>query len=549
MASEISLPLDRFAHFEKATPDKTLFRQPLEGQWTEMSWKEAGQEIRKMAQALIDLNLPKGSKIALLSKNCSHWIMTDLAIWMAGHVSVPIYPTLTSESIAQILEHSESKLLFAGKLDEWQKQKEKLSTDIPWVHFPHWKNSGCQSWNEFVGGKSPYTGELKRQKDELCTIIYTSGTTGVPKGVMHTFESFATPIWHAMDTLHLNPDDKFFSYLPLAHVAERLLIEMGVIYTGGTVSFAESLDTFAENLAATSPTLFLAVPRIWTKFQMGILSKMPQHKLDILLKIPILSGLIKKKIKTKLGLNNCRIAASGAAAISKDLLEWWKKLGVVIHEAYGMTENFCYGTINFPGRVRLGTVGQTWPHAETKIAGNGEILLRSKANMLGYYKENEQTKQVLDENGWLHTGDQGEVDSEGYLKITGRVKELFKTAKGKYVAPNPIEKLFAKCTYIEQICVLGSGYPQPMALAVLSESGAKEDRSKLNQVFENLIDEINGEVETFERLNHMTVVSDEWSTESGILTPTMKIKRNVIEKKYGPKLDGWYNKNTAVIWD
>ncbi|MDH5580338.1 MAG: AMP-binding protein [Bdellovibrionales bacterium] len=549
MSNKIMLPLESFIHFEKSTPNALLFRQPLDGKWHETTWGEAGQEVRKLAQSIMDLNLPPKSKIALLSKNCAHWIMTDLAIWMAGHISVPIYPTLTSDSIQEILTHSESKLLFAGKLDEWDKQKTNLNTDIPWIHFPHWKNTDCQSWDDFTKGKSPYQGTIETKNDDLCTIIYTSGTTGTPKGVMHTFETFACPIVTAKESLKLTSEERFFSYLPLAHVAERLIIEVATIYTGGQISFAESLDTFAKNLTESRPTVFMAVPRIWTKFQMGILAKMPQNKLNILLKVPIINALIKKKIKAALGLDACRIAVSGAAPISTDLLQWWQKLGIQIHEAYGMTENFCYGTFNLPEKTKFGTVGQSWPDSETKIGENGEILLRSKANMIGYYKNPELTKEVLDEQGWIHTGDQGEIDSNGYLKITGRVKELFKTAKGKYIAPSPIEKLFTKSPFVEQVCVMGSGYPQPMAIVVLSEGGQKENKESIQANMQTLLEQINDEVENYERLNHIVVSHDEWSTENGILTPTLKIKRNAIEKKYNPKLDDWYNQAHKIIWE
>ncbi|MFZ9001633.1 MAG: AMP-binding protein [Bacteriovoracaceae bacterium] len=549
MSKPLSLPLERFVHFEKATPDAVLFRQPLEGTWHETTWSEAGQEVRKMAQALLDLNLPPKSKIALLSKNCAHWIMSDLAIWMAGHVSVPIYPTLSSDAIQEIITHSESKLLFAGKLDEWDKQKANLKNDIPWIHFPHWTNSDCQSWNDFTKDKQAYQAPIETKNDDLCTIIYTSGTTGTPKGVMHTFETFACPIVTATDILKLTPKERFFSYLPLAHVAERLIIEVATLYSGGQISFAESLDTFAQNLTESKPTVFMAVPRIWTKFQMGILAKMPQHKLNILLKIPVLNSIIRKKIKSALGLENCRLAVSGAAPISVDLLNWWKKLGIEIHEAYGMTENFCYGTFNLPGNIKFGTVGQSWPDSETKIGENGEILLRSKANMIGYYKNPELTKEVLDEQGWIHTGDQGQIDNNGHLKITGRVKELFKTAKGKYVAPSPIEKLFSRSPIIEQVCVMGSGHPQPMAIVVLSEGGQKESKEEIKSKMDVLLQEINNEVENYERLNHIVVSHDEWSTENGILTPTLKIKRNEIESKYGPRLNEWYNQSDKIIWE
>jgi long-chain acyl-CoA synthetase len=548
MGNELTLPLDKFYEHEKKRPNETFFRQPLDGVWHEMDWKTVGQEVRKMAQALRDKNFPPKSKIAILSKNCSHWVMADLAIWMAGHISIPLYPTLTATTIREILDHSESQFLFAGKLDDWEKQKTDLPSDLPMVHFPHWKNSDCTSWDDFVEGKEPLQETVKRNPKDICTIIYTSGTTGTAKGVVHSFETFSTPINTAYKMLGLSSNEKFFSYLPLAHVAERLIVEVAAIYCGGTISFAESLDTFPKNLVDTQPSIFLAVPRIWTKFQLGILGKMPQKKLDFLTSIPILGGIIRKKILTKLGLSNARIALSGAAPISADLLNWWKKVGVEVQEAYGMTENFCYGTFSHRGRVKFGTVGENWPDSQSKIGENSEILLKSSANMIGYYKDEVQTKEAIDSEGWLHTGDQGEIDSDGYLKITGRVKELFKTSKGKYVAPTPIEKLFSMCSLVEQVCVVGSGLPQPIALVVLSDAGKEAPKDKVEKEIEELLGSVNGNVENYERLTSIIVLNDDWSTESGILTPTLKIKRNVVEKKYGPNLEGWSGQKSPIVF-
>jgi len=547
MDQKLELPLDKFYEFEKTLADRVFFRQPLNGVWHDITWKEVGQDVRKLATKIKSLNLPEKSCIAIMSKNCSNWIISDLAIWMAGHTSVPLYPTLTSKSIKQILEHSGAKLLFSGKLDEWEKQKLEIPTDIPRVSFPHWHNSDTTSYEEFVGDSAPMEERVSRDVNDIATIIYTSGTTGMPKGVVHSFKSFSYAINKAIPLLGLNTKDQFFSYLPISHVAERLLVELGGLYSGGTISFAESLDTFAANLADTKPTVFLAVPRIWTKFQLGVLNKMPEKKLNLLLKIPVLKGIVKKKIITALGLSEVRVALTGAAPISEDSMQWWDSLGLRIQEAYGMTENMCYGSFNQKGKERFGTIGEIWPGVECKIGDGDEILMKSDANMVGYYKEPELTKEVLSDDGWLRTGDQGKLSKDGYLQITGRVKELFKTSKGKYVAPTPIEKHFAGCSSVEQVCVLGSGMPQPLAIIILSEIGLKKDAADINQEIGALIKDINSKVEGYEALKKIVIVKDDWSVDTGFLTPTFKIKRNEIEKAYARNLESWYGKGESVV--
>jgi long-subunit acyl-CoA synthetase (AMP-forming) len=545
---EFVLPLEMFYTYEKQYANRVWFRQPLDGRWNDITWHHASQEIRKMAQALKNLNLPAKSNIAILSKNCAHWIMTDLAIWMAGHVSVPLYPTLTSASIKEILEHSQARMIFAGKLDDWPSQKMGIPPGMTKICYPHWRNEGCVSWDDFVGATTPMNASPNRDAEDIATLIYTSGTTGRPKGVIHTFHSMAFPVNRGLAKLGLNANDKFFSYLPLSHVAERLLIEIAGLYAAGTISFAESVDTFADNLRETQPTVFLAVPRIWTKFQLGILNKMPQQKLDRLLRIPLLSSVVKSKIKKGLGLHSARLCLSGAAPISPDLIHWFQKVGITILEAYGMTENFCYTSINLPGETRVGTVGKAWPQSEIAIAKNGEILLRSEANMKGYFREPEMTAEMMDSEGWIHSGDQGELDSEGYLKITGRVKDLFKTSKGKYVAPAPIESRFSSSFLIEQVCVMGSGLPHPIALVSLSDVGKKFNKEALVPKISELLNEINQSLEHFERLGQIVVVNDDWSTQSGVLTPSLKIKRNVVEKMYAPKVDSWLKVRETVIF-
>ncbi len=545
--TENQLPLDRFLELEATQPNKVYLRQPYNGKWITYTWREVGQEARKLAHAIKAMDLPEKSNIALMSKNCAHWIITDLAIWMSGHISVPLYPTLTTESINQILEHSESKLFFVGKLDDWASQRDGL-IDVPRIDFSFWRNEGCTSWKEFIGTQTPLENVHHAAPDDIATIIYTSGTTGMPKGVVHTHASVAWPAREALVQVGLN-QERFISYLPLSHVAERLLIEMGSIFCAGEVYFAESLDTFKDNLVEASPTVFLAVPRIWTKFQLGILAKLPQKKLNTLLSIPIIKGLIQKKIKKGLGLSECKTALTGAAPISADLLEFFKKLDIEIMEVYGMTENFCVATFNFPGTIKFGSVGVNWNKGEVKIDDNGEILTRSAATMVGYYKEPGKTAEVLTDDGWLRTGDKGKLTDSGHLYITGRVKDLFKTSKGKYVAPNPIEKMFAINEDIEQVCVMGSGMPQPFAIVTLSEIGQAKSQEQVQERLQGLLNKINSQVEHYEALSKIIVANDEWTPESGILTPTMKIKRNEVEKKYEPHVTAWHDKKETVLFN
>jgi long-chain acyl-CoA synthetase len=323
---------------------------------------------------------------------------------------------------------------------------------------------------------------------------------------------------------------------------------MGGMYSGGQVYFAESLDTFNKDLLAAQPTIFLAVPRIWTKFKGAILSKMPQKKLNIFLKIPILSGIVKKKIQTNLGLNQVRHVISGAAPIAPSLLEWYQKLGLDIQEAYGMTENAAYSHSNPKGKCKIGTVGTVMPGVDCRISDIGEILVKSKATMVGYYKQPAQTKETMTDDGYLKTGDQGEIDAEGFLKITGRVKDIFKTAKAKYVAPSPIELKLSKNPYIEQVCVVGTGMPQPMALIVLTEEGAKTERSEVAESLKATFAEVNPTLENHEKLKKAIIMKEAWTVENDLLTPSLKIKRNPLEKQFSPSYDTWYEDKEAVVW-
>ena len=537
-------PLEMLYKWEQEKPNEIFLSQPIDGVWHNWTWKEVGVEIRKMAAYLKSLNLPNDSKIALLSKNCAHWMMTDMAIMMSGHVSVPLYPNLNAETLGKILKHSESKLLFVGKLDNYADMKAGVPSDMECITFPFYAED-YPKWDELTKDITPMVESPIRAEKELATIIYTSGTTGDPKGVMHKFYNFSFATSNAVKSLKLNKE-VFFSYLPLCHIAERLLVQMGSLYSGGRVYFAESLDTFAANLAEASPTVFLGVPRIWTKFQQGILGKLPQKKLNILLSIPLISSLIKKKIQKGLGLSKAANIFTGAAPTPVALINWFARLGINIQEAYAMTENTCYSHVSYNNKINVGSVGQALPLCDVKLSDEKEILIKHDALMDGYFKDEEETNKTI-VDGWLHTGDEGAIDENGFLKITGRVKDLFKTSKGKYVAPSPIEMKLSANKNIEQVCVVGTQLPQPIAIVVLSERGKNKTKADLISSLETTMEVVNPKLDGHEKIHNFIVVKEDWTVENKLLTPTMKIKRNAIEKLYQANYKEWYEGDRVVL--
>ncbi len=541
-------PLAAFTHWEANVPDKLLFRQPFNRQYKDYTYQQAGDEMRRVAAGLQALNLPPKSNIALISKNCAHWIMADLAIMMAGHVSVPIYPTLNADSIRQILEHSESKAIFVGKLDDYAGQK----PGIPDIHIIGMKIYGTEeetNWEDLVAQNEPLQEIVPQQADDMLTIIYTSGTTGRPKGVMHTVGNVVETANVAIDILPIRQHPRFFSFLPLSHVAERVAIELHGLYRGATFHFPESLETFGEDLALAKPHMLFAVPRIWAKFQEKILEKMPQKKLNKLLGLPLLGGIVKKKIVKKLGLQEASYLATGAAPIAVSLQEWFQKLGLTIHNDYGMTEDCILSHYNLVGSNKFGTVGRPLPGVTAKLSPEGEIRIKSKALMKGYFKEPELTAEMFDEEGFLKTGDIGEYDHDGYLTITGRVKDQFKTDKGKYISPAPIELELLKNPYIEQVCLVGMGIPQPIALVITTQEAKKQPREEVDNSLVASIEELNKALESYEKIEKVVIMKEDWSIDNGLLTPTLKVKRNQVEKIHMPMYKAWFDRPEKVIYE
>ncbi|OHX64857.1 AMP-binding protein [Flammeovirga pacifica] len=542
--------LDAFKKWESETPNLPFLHQNIHGEKLTVTYQEAGEQCRRMATALHNMGIEKGSHVALLSKNCSHWIMADLAILMAGCVSIPIYPTTDKDTIKMILEHSDSKAVFIGKLDDYASQEEGVkAVDIPRIGVEMHGVKETHGWDELVKKNAPLSDIYQPGSDDLMTILYTSGTTGNPKGVMHKYGSVEFAVKEFEHHFDLPKNPRFFAFLSLAHIAERAAYEFIGLYLGGSIAFPESLESFPANLAEAKPHMFFAVPRIFQKFQESILKKMPQGRLDLLLKIPFINNVIKKKITTALGFQEAVSVISGAAPISPDLQEWFKKLGIDVNQGYGMSEDVCVSHMNFPGMNRIGSVGLKYDHIQTKLSEEGEVRVKSDCLTLGYYKEPEKTKELFDEEGFLKTGDLGEYDHDGYLSIVGRVKDQFKTDKGKYISPNHLELPLSDNHFVEQVCVVGTGIPQPIALVIPSEDGKAVAKEELSNSLSETLKALNATLPNYEKIAKLIVMKEDWTIDNGLLTPTLKLKRNNLEKIHQPFYSEWFAKNDTVIFE
>ena len=548
MENNLKIPLEYFYKWEINKPNDTFLIQPIDGKYHYFTWKKVGDQARRISNYINSLNLKPNSQIAIISKNCAHWIITDLAIMMSGHTSVPLYANVNGKTAKYILEHSESKLVFIGKLEkyDWEEIKNNIPKSTVQVDFGYYGlNTKIKKWEDIIISTKPIKGSPLRKLNEIITIIYTSGTTGIPKGVVLKYSAAALATKNLNLLFPLVETDRFFSYLPLSHIAERALVEHGGIMSGGKIFFAETLDSFVKNLKFCEPTIFFGVPRIYAKFKSKLLSKFPQGLINTILIIPLLNIFLKNLIKKGLGLNKSRICITGAASTPITTLEWFDRFNIKIYEAYGMSENSACSHGNYPENIKFGTVGKAMPNTEVQITPIGEIIMKNGCIMEGYFKDQKKTNKVI-KNGFLHTGDKGIIDKDGFLKITGRIKDIFKTSKGKYVSPNLIEMKLSKNKNIEQVCVVGENLNQPLALIILAEG--IELNEEIEDSFKNLHTRINSELEKHEKINKIIILKDNWTIENEILTPTMKIKRNIVEKKYKESYDKWVSDKNEIIF-
>lgn len=544
-------PNEMLLRWAQERPNEVYLKQIINRKFVEFTYADVADQALRLVSALRALGAVPGDRIALISKNCAEWFICDLALMLGDYISVPIFPTAGSETIDYCLEHSESKILIVGKLDDNKATTQVLASrpNLLSIALPYPSAAQCQyEYRTLLKQHQPSTERPNHFDEKVMSLVYTSGTSGLPKGAMLTYGAFTWSAQQLINHIGIEEGDRLFSYLPLAHITERVYIFGSSIIGGVPTAFPESLDTFIEDVKMHRPTLFISVPRLWTLFQQRIQDKLPQKKLNILLKIPFINSLIKRKLADGLGLDQARVLGCGSAPVSPALLEWYHSVGLNITEAWGMTESFAYSTLNYPFRAdKIGTVGNAGPGIELKIAEDEEILVRSKGLFAGYYKNDTATAESFNDDGWLHTGDIGFIDSEGYLTIQGRKKDTFKTAKGKFVAPVPIEKKLFEYSRVEMMCLIGSGLPAPILL-VIPHQFPDFDRVRYERTVQKVITRMNRELESHEQIKGVLMIKDPWSIDNGILTPTLKIKRHVLEKKYHDVGQDW-PKGQLVVWE
>ena len=553
------LMLDYVFDNESTHGDSVFLTQPIGGgQVTDYTWKQVVDQARRMAAHIKAQKFEPGARIALLSKNSAHFVIAELAIWMSGCTTVAIFPTESAETVRYVLEHSGASMLFIGKLDVWESQKSGIPAGLPCVALPLSPKTSYETWDAIVKRTQPLSGKVKRNPTDLAILLYTSGSTGTPKGVMHSFER-VTRIAEGMlgelqKYIGKETDIRVLSYLPLAHVFERAWVECTTLLAGTAhVYFAESLDTFVADLNRARPNVFVSVPRLWLKFQQGVFAKMPPQKLNRLMGIPILGGIVKRKILKGLGLDKVVLAGSGSAPIPAELISWYRRLGLNLMEGYGMSEDMAYSHMSTDKINAPGCVGGPMPGVEVRISEEGEIQLKSPGQMVGYYKRPDLDAESFTADGFFKTGDRGERRADGLLKITGRVKEIFKTSKGEYVSPAPIENRLQANPMVESCMVSGAGQAAAYAMIVLNETLRPKQndpavRAEVEAELGALLADVNRNLPGHEKLQMLVIAKDPWTIENGCLTPTMKIKRSRIESDVTPNVDSWYAGKGKIQW-
>lgn len=582
--------------FSKTTNKSVMYRK-VNDKYEGIGYNEFKEEAEKFAFGLAALGVKKEDKIAIISENRPEWVYSDMAILGLGAIDVPLYPSLTSDSIEYILANSESKGVIVSnkfQLNKILKVRDKLKN----LHFiivinekdiiPN--NSSLYTFKDIqeMGTiyKNNHPDHFKDTKNEVkendtCTIIYTSGTTGEPKGVMLTHKNILSNVHAALESFPIYESDSFLSFLPLCHIFERMAGYYTGFSAGSSIYFAESIESVAQNLLEVKPTIMTTVPRLFERIYSKVIKNVESQK-PLKQKIfywavaagkkyinakqkekvnPVLAAqykiadiLVFKKLREKTG-GRLRFFISGGAALSKELGEFFEAAGIKIREGYGLTESSPVIAANRIDDFKFGTVGKALPGVEIKIASDGEILAKGPNIMQGYYKNRKETDAVIID-GWLHTGDIGEFDPEGFLKITDRKKHLFKTSAGKYIAPTPIENLFLASKYIDQFMLIGDRRTFLSALIVPDFEAIKEyadshnipynteeDLVKKKEIYD-LIDkdmsQFQKKLANYERVRKFKLLEKQFSLESGEITPSLKIKRKFVEERYGHLIEEMY---------
>jgi long-subunit acyl-CoA synthetase (AMP-forming) len=583
--------MDMFERAVRSHGPKPALRVKRGGAWKTVTWSEYHQQVRQVARALIASGAKPGTGTCIVGYNSPEWFFADIGSIFAGLVPAGIYTTNSPEQCQYIAGHCDASIVFVedqSQLAKFLEVKAKLPALKTIVLMTGESAApGVLTWAKFLAtGLNTTEAELDKRvaaqnADDVATLIYTSGTTGTPKAVMLSHDNLTWTGQMAVDLLQVQDNDAAVSYLPLSHIAEQITTLHGPMIFGGFVTFAESMDKLGETLREVRPHYFLGVPRVWEKIQERIMAagaKNPplrkkiaawarkqglaggyadQNKQPRPMLWPIANALVFKKVRGQLGLDRARIAITSAAPISKDTLEFFLSLGVPICEVFGMSECTGPATVSTPTRYRTGKAGFNPPGAEVKIAEDGEICIRGRHVFKGYFKDPAATKEAIDADGWLHSGDIGVIDAEGFLQITDRKKDLIITAGGENVAPALVEGLIKGIPVVSQAVVIGDRQRYLSVLLTLNadrimqdakaagsdakdvESAAKD--SKFIAFLQKQIDAVNSRLARVQAIKRFKVIPTEFSIEGGELTPTMKVKRKVVAEKYKKEIEDLYS--------
>jgi long-chain acyl-CoA synthetase len=571
-------------------PSRPAYFEKIGGHWRPTTWKTFAEQIRTAARALIALGFERGDKVSILGFNRPEWVIFDHAAMAAGGAAAGIYTTCSPDEVQYIVHHSESKFVIVEDEHQYKKIEAKRA-ELPLLKHivlmrgaPSISAPGVHSWDDFMGkaGATPESTLDERidkiEQDELATLIYTSGTTGPPKGVMLSHRNLAWTARTMVDIGGGRDTDCSVSYLPLSHIAEQMATVHMPATTGSAVYYAESIEKVPDNLKEAQPTIFFGVPRIWEKLHAGVSSKLRQAEgakkhlvawvrnvctqvasyrnrgkplpLPLEVQYRIADKLVLSKLKPALGLGRARLCISGAAPISQDVIEFFASLDIPIYEIYGQSEDNGPTSFNLPGRTKFGTVGVALAGVQVKIADDGEILVKGPNVFLGYYKEPQATAETLID-GWLHSGDLGAFDREGFLSITGRKKEIIITAGGKNIAPKNIESAIKDSPLVSEAVVIGDRRKYLVALVTLDDAALatwKQEHpgADVRAEIQRVIDDVNTKLARVEQVKKFTILSRQFGIDTGELTPTLKVKRKIVNQNFASEIEAMYVDEAAA---
>jgi long-chain acyl-CoA synthetase len=520
---------DLIALWAEQNPDTTWLRDLHEHGSEDYSWRRAHEEISAVG-AMLEQRLGQGEKMVVLSRNRAHWVLADLAIIASGNVTVSMFTTLPAATAEYIFQLTEARVIFVGETSNWEQIVPVLPEGILIVTLPGVEvEQPHEKWEDLLAQYAGQAPAYQCQPDDMISLVFTSGTTGMPKGVIQTHNSNLIPIRRFTDSFGISKNPRYFSYLPLSHIAERQIVEFSSIVLGGEIFFNESLDTLPRDLQRTRPHVFFGPPRIWEQLQQAVIGKFGGKDALAAAQAQDKEG-IGKLVLEGLGLNEVEYCLTAAAPTPPALIHWWGDLGLTLMEGFGQTEAMGLILSSHEHR-RVGSIGKPIGEVEYKITEEGELAIRASGCTPGYYKQEDKTAELI-RDGWLHTGDKVRVDEDGFLYITGRVKDYFKTIQGKFVAPPPIEGAFARNPHAEQQCLLGRGFSKTVMVVVLTEEAQAAAQAEIEDSILTTIREINEDLEKHARVGAVILTREPWSIENEVLTPTLKMRREKVEERF-----------------